>query len=476
MTTTNNHDDGDVFSEFLPIVSLKFSNLSDCNEENTTQQDDFSTSHSIEISDDINVKVHEGESNHSHDFLVTPPTSISSELAQILLAADLDLLPSAVPNETTQYITDANEAAIDDTENDATESEISDAFNSEHFVRRSTRDPTLSLLERNDIKMLIEKIRSNQQDTVILKVKDHIIADINSAVIEAIILALSKNKVCQALYVQNLSKSIGDSQIKGLISLLRKRKIWCLNIGETYEVSNEGWQYFCDMLPETFVTHLYVSEHVISAELKTLMRSHIRENRKKHLKHCSPANIKVIEKCTNMWWNPINGIKNANNATRAAEVIKPAEVEYSPADTKYWQEGLGKGGDIAWRFSCVCKETCSSYENYRYHPQGRMFECSVCTVWSHTDCVLGTKVKDEDIDGKFVMCKSCEVKSRRASKFGLVYTPPVYTSTDDISENNLHSSNSTQKRKKKTSLVEDSVANSSTRSSRRKKENVDELL
>jgi len=148
----------------------------------------------------------------------------------------------------------------------------------------------------------VKKIQSNQSDTVILKVKDHIIADINSAVIEIIIMALSKNKVCQALYVQNLSKSIGDSQIKGLIELLRKKKIWCLNIGETYEVSNEGWQYFCDMLPTTFVTHLYVSEHVISAELKTLMRSHIRDNRKKHTKHCSLTNIKVIEKCTNMWW------------------------------------------------------------------------------------------------------------------------------------------------------------------------------
>ena len=48
--------------------------------------------------------------------------------------------------------------------------------------------------------------------------------------------------------------------------------IWCINIGETYEVSNEGWRFFCDSLSQTYVTHLYVSEHVISMELKNKMR------------------------------------------------------------------------------------------------------------------------------------------------------------------------------------------------------------
>ena len=96
--------------------------------------------------------------------------------------------------------------------------------------------------------------------------------------------------------------AIGDDQLLMLISLLKKKKIWCLNIGETYEVSNAGWKNFCDMLSQTYVTHLYVSEHVISIEVKNLMRFHIRENRKKHNKHCSMNNISVIEKCTNMWW------------------------------------------------------------------------------------------------------------------------------------------------------------------------------
>lgn len=165
----------------------------------------------------------------------------------------------------------------------------------------------------------MDKITANHEDTIILKIKDHLIADINSSVIEVIISSLLKNTVCQvrlvieskkwlfsvslqALYIQNLSKAIGDDQLTELIRLFKRKKIWCLNIGETYEVSNDGWQYFCQMLPETSITHLYVSEHVISIELKNLMRFHIRENRKKHNKHCSLKNLKVIEKCTNMWW------------------------------------------------------------------------------------------------------------------------------------------------------------------------------
>ena len=169
-------------------------------------------------------------------------------------------------------------------------------------VRRSIRDPSISLLDKRDVKALIQKIRTNKKECIILKIKDHLLADINTGVVDSVLEALVLNKNCQALYVQNLTKAFGDTQLGALIEILMKKTIWCLNIGENYEVSNEGWIYFCDSLPKTSVTHLYVSEHVISLELKNRMRFHIRENRKKHVLHCSPKNIHVIEKCTNMWW------------------------------------------------------------------------------------------------------------------------------------------------------------------------------
>ena len=169
-------------------------------------------------------------------------------------------------------------------------------------VRRSHRDPSRAYLERTDLKTLLIKIRDNHDDTVILKLKDHLMSDINSVVLDEIISALYSNKVCQALYFQNLSKAMNDQQLGALIGLLKKKKIWCMNLGENYHVSIGGWVSFCNLLPLTLVTHLYISEHVISSDLKKKIRSNIRENRKKHDKHCSLSNVHVIEKCTNMWW------------------------------------------------------------------------------------------------------------------------------------------------------------------------------
>lgn len=91
-----------------------------------------------------------------------------------------------------------------------------------------------------------------------------------------IIRELEGNDVCEALYVQNISKAMGDTQLQHLTELLRKKTIWALNIGENYEVSSAEWVRFCNALPETNVTHLYVSEHVIPLSLKNEMRDHIR--------------------------------------------------------------------------------------------------------------------------------------------------------------------------------------------------------
>ena len=176
------------------------------------------------------------------------------------------------------------------------------------YVRRSVRDPNLSYLERPEVKKLLGRIHADDHDTVILKLKDHLVSDINSLVLDEVITALHSNSCCQALYFQNVSRAMKDTQIDKLIELLLVKPIWCLNLGENYQVSNEGWATFCNALPRTNVTHLYISEHVITLDLKNKIRSHIRDNRKKHDKHSNLNNLDVIERCTNMWWNPINGM------------------------------------------------------------------------------------------------------------------------------------------------------------------------
>jgi hypothetical protein len=124
--------------------------------------------------------------------------------------------------------------------------------------RKSLRDPNVAMLNRSDVKQLLEKIRSNHDDTVVLKIKEHLLADITACVLDEIIESLKCNKVCQALYLQNLTRAMHDEQLVSLTSLLKRKKIWCVNLGENYSVSAKGWIDFCRDLRDTFVTHLVI--------------------------------------------------------------------------------------------------------------------------------------------------------------------------------------------------------------------------
>ena len=127
-------------------------------------------------------------------------------------------------------------------------------------------------------------------------------------VIDAALDALGDNSNCEALYIQNFNKGMRDAQVLRLLEVLMLPtcQIWCLNIGETYNVKTKTWKQFAIGLRKTKVTHMYASEHTISGELKDRIRETIRNNRKKHDKHSNPNNLDVIVQCTHCWWNPIN--------------------------------------------------------------------------------------------------------------------------------------------------------------------------
>merc|ERR1719491_1983983 len=74
---------------------------------------------------------------------------------------------------------------------------------------------------------------------------------------------------CQALYIQNFNRGMHDKQIERLAEVLQSRpNIWCLNVGETYNVKSKTWEKFARALKKTHVTHMYASEHTISLELE----------------------------------------------------------------------------------------------------------------------------------------------------------------------------------------------------------------
>lgn len=99
-----------------------------------------------------------------------------------------------------------------------------------------------------------------------------------------------------------------DEQVLHLLKILQLPtcNIWCLNIGETYNVTTRTWGRFAKGLQSTKITHMYASEHTITTALKDEIREAIRKNRSKHDMHINPENLDVIVQCTHCWWNPVN--------------------------------------------------------------------------------------------------------------------------------------------------------------------------
>jgi len=178
-----------------------------------------------------------------------------------------------------------------------------------NWVRRSRRQPNMALLNSKPVRILVDKLKYNDTDMVVLKMKKYI-NDPNTpcAVMDAILNAMEENTNCEALYIQNFNEGMRDDQVIHLLRILQQPscKIWCLNIGENYNVSDSTWERFTKGLIHTKITHMYASEHTITSDMKDEIRFTIRENRKKHDMHINPNNLDVIIQCTHCWWNPIN--------------------------------------------------------------------------------------------------------------------------------------------------------------------------
>jgi hypothetical protein len=72
-----------------------------------------------------------------------------------------------------------------------------------HFVRRSSRQPSKSILNSASVRDLLDKLKCNDSDMVVLKLKQYLNdPDIPSVIMDATFDALEENTNCQALYIQ----------------------------------------------------------------------------------------------------------------------------------------------------------------------------------------------------------------------------------------------------------------------------------
>ena len=75
--------------------------------------------------------------------------------------------------------------------------------NNNSWVRRSSRQPSKSQLNAPGVKDLIDKLKNNDSDMVVLKMKKYLNdSDVAPIVMDAALDALEENTNCQALYIQ----------------------------------------------------------------------------------------------------------------------------------------------------------------------------------------------------------------------------------------------------------------------------------
>jgi len=167
-------------------------------------------------------------------------------------------------------------------------------------------------IKKQGIENVVNTLRNeNLHDIRVLRLKNEGLSPFaTEAMMNRVLEALGECTTVQVLYIQNFANGMRDQQLAKLTEVLKKGFIWGLNIGESWNISRGAWERFGDDLKDTHVTHMYASEGtVILSDLKTKMMNNIRENRKKDTRHFDPENSNLINRISNMWFNPRSSTK-----------------------------------------------------------------------------------------------------------------------------------------------------------------------
>ena len=69
-------------------------------------------------------------------------------------------------------------------------------------LRRSTRNPSKNVISSSNFQDLVQKLKTNHDDVVVLQCRKYLPdPDTSSKIIDAMLTALESNKNCQALYI-----------------------------------------------------------------------------------------------------------------------------------------------------------------------------------------------------------------------------------------------------------------------------------
>ena len=164
-----------------------------------------------------------------------------------------------------------------------------------HRLLRSSTTPHLP----PQASRLIEAIKRDDPSIDIMKLKQ-LISRITSVIVDSLIDALYNNTMCQALFWQNMAESFRSHQLKSLTAMLKVNKtIWYVNLGENTDIDLADWWLFCDSIPETSITHVYICTSITckNGELKRSLIDNCLNNRSKHCMYADPNNKHVWNNC-----------------------------------------------------------------------------------------------------------------------------------------------------------------------------------
>ncbi|CAL5226309.1 g9154 [Coccomyxa viridis] len=203
-----------------------------------------------------------------------------------------------------------------------------------------------------------EDSRDFEADGRVLRLKQYVPSDLLPGHMDAILDALAANTRVEVLYIQNFEWGMLDAQLRHLGEVLGNKRIWALNVGENFQITNQAWERFTLALEDTAVAYLYVSEqHLRNTDLKVRMRDAVRLHRR-----AGPArDPEVVDKVGNMWWNPKTSKKRRLTSTefdRMMAAMKRRCVRHLVLQTQF--DDLAKEHETALRLARDLSRECTA--------------------------------------------------------------------------------------------------------------------
>lgn len=198
-------------------------------------------------------------------------------------------------------------------------------LNRRSATSRASRAKAIS----DDVQRLIASIERDEPQLGLLRLKDKVKSDITKHELHEILGALARNTSVGVVHLEDTPAD--DETVAKLIDVLRQKRIWGVNLGEWFKVTNRGWNQLLEAVPQTHLICMYISEPDICGVSRDQTRQfqarirHIREHVYSAW-YTDPVQRAIVTLEDKMWWNPRNS-RLFQGAKSSGHQACPMEIE-----------------------------------------------------------------------------------------------------------------------------------------------------